>query len=185
MRDYEFSLAANGTGRRAIKGQFIKVKTASVELNVIAELESGEVVADLRLSQGGDVTIGRVFDKVRVVNPTGSATTATLIIGLGNSKDNQLSGEVSIGQGQTIATANHALSTTAAEILAAGERRSVIVKNIDASIDVYVGAAGVTSSDGMPLEPGQSMTIDKSAAAALYAVAASGTPALRTFVESD
>lgn len=186
MRDYSLTIAANGSDRRAVLGNFIKVKTASVELRVRAEDKDGQSVADLLMSQGAYVNLPAEFQTVRIENPTGSSTTATLIIGRGVVDDSQLSGEVTIGQGQTLAAANHSLTTTASEILAASTtRRSLIIQNIDASIDVYIGPSGVTSSTGLKLAAGQSVTIDKAAAAAVYAVAASGAPAIRTLTESD
>lgn len=82
------------------------------------------------------------------------------------------------GGGSQIATANVATSTAAGVAAAArAGRRSVTVKNTDTSITVYLGGSGVTTGTGLPLLAGESITLET--AAAVYAIAASGTPALR------
>lgn len=72
----------------------------------------------------------------------------------------------------------NALSTNSELISAANESRSrILVKNTDASIVVYVGeATGVTSSTGFPLAAGESVALYTTAA--VYAIAASGTPSI-------
>lgn len=90
----------------------------------------------------------------------------------------------SAGTGSTVAPVNTAgtLTTTATIALPVNaSRRTSLFNNFDASIVVYVGAAGVTSATGFPVQPGQSYV--HTTTAALYAVAASGTPAYRTITE--
>lgn len=76
----------------------------------------------------------------------------------------------------TFAATQNALSTTAEAIFAARPtRHRAVVKNTDVSITVYVGEADtVTSSTGMPLLAGESIQLFTTAA--IYAIAASGTP---------
>lgn len=71
-----------------------------------------------------------------------------------------------------------ALSTAAAQIVAANALPNQrTIKNTDASITIYVGPAGVTAANGFPLKPGESVKFDApNTTAALFAVAASGTP---------
>lgn len=83
-----------------------------------------------------------------------------------------------------IATGQVALSTSAASVVAANSsRHAVTVKNIDASISIYVGVAGVTSSTGYLLKAGESVRIQTGAA--VFAVAASGTPVVVFVSESN
>jgi hypothetical protein len=84
-----------------------------------------------------------------------------------------------------VAIAQTAMSTSAAQIVAArATRRSVTVKNMDASITVYVGTtAGVTSGNGFPLAAGEGLTID--GVSALYGIAASGTPSVASVDQYD
>jgi hypothetical protein len=76
------------------------------------------------------------------------------------------------------------LSTSSEIISAANELRSrILVKNLDASIVVYVGeATGVTSSTGFPLAAGESVALYTTAV--VYAIAASGTPAIAIVEET-
>lgn len=68
------------------------------------------------------------------------------------------------------------LTTSAAIIVAANTaRQGLVIKNIDASIVVYIGATGVTSSTGYPLAAGESVALSISSSA-WYGVAASSTP---------
>ena len=54
-------------------------------------------------------------------------------------------------------------------------RRSLVIKNLDSSIKVYIGTTNaVSSSNGMELKAGESWVVD--AQSALWAIAASGSP---------
>lgn len=79
------------------------------------------------------------------------------------------------------AASQNALSVTAEVILTARPQRiSAIVRNIDNSITVYLGAEGVDST-GFPLPAGASVTLTTTAS--VYAVAASGTPTVAIWEE--
>lgn len=82
--------------------------------------------------------------------------------------------------GSTFAPSVVALSTTAVQVLAAGAFATRIVCNDDAAIVQYVGPAGVTSAGvgGEKVGPGTCWDASKTTAA-LYMVAASGTPNAR------
>jgi hypothetical protein len=76
------------------------------------------------------------------------------------------------------AVATTTLSASAQQIVAAGSLTNQrTIKNTDASITIYLGPSGVTASNGYPLKPGETITFDaRNTSAALFAVAASGTP---------
>lgn len=78
------------------------------------------------------------------------------------------------------------LTTTARQIVSAGNsrQRAAIVRNIDATISIYVGYnADVSSTTGMLLKAGESFTFNTRAA--IYGVAASGTPTAAYVTEND
>ena len=55
----------------------------------------------------------------------------------------------------------------------------IYVKNLDASINVFVGLTGVTSSTGLRLNTGETTIIEPVVAGTdLYAISASGTPSV-------
>ena len=65
----------------------------------------------------------------------------------------------------------------------AGDPLPVMIKNMDASITIYVGGANVTSSNGYPLLAGQSFPLSLVGAGDLpYAIAASATPKMAVIV---
>ena len=75
-------------------------------------------------------------------------------------------------------------STTAATLVVANPtRRSVLIRNLDATITVYVGAATVTAANGMPLKAGESVSVDTSQL--IQVLAASGTPTVAWFQTYD
>lgn len=74
-----------------------------------------------------------------------------------------------------IATNQVALSVTAGTLVAArATRRSVMIKNLDPSIKVYIGPATVTVANGMELKGGESVSVDW--VGLIQGIAASGTP---------
>ena len=83
-----------------------------------------------------------------------------------------------------LATTQIALNaTTATKINTVGGTPSshykIYVKNLDASINVFVGLTGVTSSTGLRLNTGETIVIEPVVAGTdLYAISASGTPSV-------
>jgi hypothetical protein len=75
-----------------------------------------------------------------------------------------------------------ATSTTAGTlVIARATRTSCLVRNLDASINVYIGAATVTSGNGMLIKPGESVVI--SGVTLWQVIAASGTPTVAVIDE--
>lgn len=73
-------------------------------------------------------------------------------------------------------------STTAGTAVAArATRRGVTIKNLDATITVYVGIATVSATNGMELKAGESIPLDTTAL--IQVIAASGTPKI-AFIET-
>lgn len=77
--------------------------------------------------------------------------------------------------GTNLATGQITTSTAAGTLVVArATRQSVLVRNTDATISVYVGPATVTSSNGMLLKAGESCPF--TFVGLLQVIAASGTP---------
>lgn len=84
----------------------------------------------------------------------------------------------------TYANGQVSASTSAATLLAArATRRSVIFKNHDASITVYIGAATVSSSNGMAIAAGESIKLYITTL--IQVISASGTPVVSYIEEYD
>ena len=83
-------------------------------------------------------------------------------------------------KGTGVATAQTALnSSSAVAILTAKSRVFAEIKNVDASISIYVGDTGVTSSTGYLVKAGEAFQLDNFVGV-LYAIAASATPTVHT-----
>ena len=76
-----------------------------------------------------------------------------------------------------------ATTTAGTLIVARPTRRSCLIRNTDASITVYIGAATVTTGNGMPLKAGESTVV--TAITLLQVIAASGSPVVAVFDEYD
>ena len=70
-------------------------------------------------------------------------------------------------------------TATAIPSTAAVGRIHIIVKNNGAS-NVYLGNSSVTSSNGLPLEPGDVIAIDLKEEVVLYGITSSGSSDVRT-----
>jgi hypothetical protein len=66
-------------------------------------------------------------------------------------------------------------------IIARPTRISCLIRNLDSSISVYIGAATVTTANGMLLKAGESVVI--TATTLVQVIAASGTPTVAVFDE--
>jgi len=183
MRRYVIKLNANSEVDIPANGVYIRVISAVTSFSITPD--TSQKLAGLEKGMGW--TAEKPFQRLKLLSDT--TQTVEIMAGAGRIDDDRANIEGNIdatSKGATVATANHATSTSAAEILTADvTRRSVVIQNIDAAITVYIGVSGVSSSDGFPLAAGQSLTLDKAAGAAIYAISASGTPALRTISELD
>jgi hypothetical protein len=76
-----------------------------------------------------------------------------------------------------LATGQVASSTTAGTlVIARSTRTSVLFRNLDATISVYIGPATVTSGNGMLLKAGESVSFTD--VGLIQVIAASGTPTI-------
>lgn len=81
-----------------------------------------------------------------------------------------------------IVTGQAALTTTAAQIIATDtQSRVILIENLDATITIYVGPAGVTAATGKRILAGRVLPL--TTRAAIFAVAASGTPSVDWSIE--
>ena len=74
-----------------------------------------------------------------------------------------------------VANGQVALSVAEATVVEArATRRSVLIRNLDVTISVYIGIATVSAANGMLLKAGESITLYNTAL--IQGIAASGTP---------
>jgi hypothetical protein len=119
------------------------------------------------------VLAGRAFanDDVKVINKAANPVPVSI-----------LSGGLSATGAAHYANGQVTTSTVAGTLVAArATRRSVTIKNLDASITIYIGAATVSTVNGLPLKPGESISVDTNQL--IQVVAASGSP-VTAYMES-
>jgi hypothetical protein len=80
-------------------------------------------------------------------------------------------------------TVSQVTATTSAGTLAVARptRRSLVVKNTDTAITVYIGPATVTSGNGMPVKAGESLAV--SWVGLVQVISASGSPVIALWDE--
>lgn len=124
-----------------------------------------------------DATLGSVkVQYVKIMDGTLDGTTKATV---------SSAGILTVERGATIAHGSASVTTTAAQVLAlATGRRSATIQNLGTDY-IYIGATGITANNGLRLAAGQTVVIDKSPTAAIFAIAASGTQAVSYFTESD
>jgi hypothetical protein len=109
-------------------------------------------------------------DRVLVINDSTLPVPVTGTIGA------SMSGAAHEANSQVTAT-----GTAGTLIIARATRVGCLIKNTDASITVYIGAATVTAANGMPLKAGESVVV--SAQTLIQVISASGSPVVAVFDE--
>jgi len=84
-------------------------------------------------------------------------------------------------------TARIVLNSASAVLISApnANKKSIKVRNMDATIAIYVGEGAVTSSNGFPLfgATGGGESVEIRTIQGIYAIAASGTPSVAVLTE--
>lgn len=117
------------------------------------------------IDNGGELQGASASNPVRV-DPTG--TTVQPVSGTITALDYVPTTINSTGQVTITSTATNIIAQNTA-------RQGVVITNSSATITVYVGTSGVTSSTGLPLTPGQAITLPTTAAVYAIASSTSGT----------
>lgn len=90
-----------------------------------------------------------------------------------------------VERGATIDSGSASVTTSAAVVKAADStRRSLVLTNLGSDY-VFIGDSAIAVNTGIRLAPSQTLTLDKSPTAAVYAVANSGTQTVAWFTEED
>lgn len=121
---------------------------------------------------------GLAFDSVEITSAT--AQTVKVVISQGTGSYQRLIGEVNIKKDTGLSTYVDKSMTTAAyttQLLAANaNRREAIITNLETNtVTIRVGDSTATVSAGVPVRPGESLTLATTAAIYAYKPATSGT----------
>lgn len=107
---------------------------------------------------------------------TGELAVKVLVVGGGGSGPATAISVVETGAAN-LSNGNQSVTTSATNITGTNAtRRSVTLKNLGGAV-CYLGATGVTTTTGVPLEVGESISIDTTAA--VFGITAAGTADVR------
>jgi len=167
------------SGRQPVDGSGVTqpVSAATLPLPSGAATSANQSTANTSLSSIDGKTPALVSGRQPVDGSgvTQPISAATLPLPTGAAK---AAGATNYANGQVTAT------TTAGTLKAANAtRRSIMFKNLDTAITVYLGGATVTSANGVPLKPGESVTIN--ATGLVQVISASGSPVVSYWEEYD
>jgi hypothetical protein len=171
-------------------GNFIKVKSSSTELRVLAESAEGQPVIDIGMSEGTWVKQfdgQKSFQRVRVKNTSGAPVSVVLTIGYGEVDDSALTGTISQKTGTLLDSFATTVNNTAIELVpVSAARRSVLILNNDPTNDIYIGSDNtVTTANGMKVSPEQQIVLDKAPQAAVWVIGGAAGIDVRVLTESD
>lgn len=165
-------------------GTFVRVREADQAFKILLD-DDVELKAELndifRLKDGDS------FDRVTIINDSGATLAFQLEIGFGGVETNNvsLSGTLKTaaqGHASLVTTADDSIAaTTTVLVLAANtDRKEAIITNLaDNGAKIRVGDSNTGASRGVELSPGQSITLETTAAIYVYnAGAASQSVAL-------
>lgn len=122
---------------------------------------------------GLGIEFSYVLPRLTLVNTSGAPLTITFAVATGKVNDDRLtvSGVLTVTAptnapvairncGALLTQAQVAVGTSAVTISGSSStKNSVLIKNIG-SITVFIGGTGVTTANGMPIEPGEYLAID-------------------------
>lgn len=120
--------------------------------------------------QGGASSV-TMMDALPLTTSDGSATgrISVPVFVVGGSSSSEPTGATNLASSQVTAT-----TTAGTLVIARPTRNSVLFRNLDTSISVYIGKATVTSANGMLLKAGESIPFTYTGL--IQVIAASGTP---------
>lgn len=166
-RDLTITLTANVPVYFNVSGDFIHVRTASADVQI--GTDGGKVV-----SYSAGETVISPFGGFEIV----SATTqqVTLIYGEGEFSGTAVTASIpadlAIEKGDTLNTGTKvsALAAAATQIQGSNaSRKSLTIRTLStAGTTLFVGASGIAANQGLPLEPGDALTLDTTAAVFVY-----------------
>lgn len=177
MRKLDITLAAGVTAQYGFESLFVRARTSTGELRVRAP------GVDVPLSAGQSVRLPRPVSGWEISNEGGGAVNAELVFADAGEDydDSSLSGTVTatITQGATLAASTVSVGTSATQLVAASAGRKSVRFENSGTVNVYLGPAGVTTSNGLTLLPGEIWIETEGAAAAWYAISGSAAQTVR------
>lgn len=177
-RSFTYTLSAGQELPIAFPGNFASCVTAGGTFEMAFDEEPY-----FEFEKGLSVSVPDGFKIVRIRNISGGAFTVKLYLAQGAVLDNRnvISTSVVTRSGDTIANAAVSVANTATLILAANTNRNRAVIQNNSGQDVFIGASGVTTANGVKVLPNGALAVETGAA--VYGIVAAATSDVRVFEE--
>lgn len=174
MKPYTLPVPAGVEEEYAVEGTFVRLDDTSA-INVTVRDRATDYTAVLK--PGDAVIFPQKFMRLSVSHEEVTEQLVTLDIGRGQLVSSRIAGSVTFVQGSVLSnSAPVAVGSAAAIAVAAADssRRALHLMNRGTAV-VYLGGAGVTAANAaIELQPGEEWREEVAAAAAWYAITASG-----------
>jgi len=158
VRDYPFSVPANDGREEGVAGDFIRVKSATGTIRILAEYDGGAENMEMDVGDVLKLKPGKKFNGFRVVNETGSTITGVLVVGEG---DFRREANITIAKPTTAASGNVPCLATASTVVqsAVSSRHMLRISSDVGNSSVLKIAEAPSAQNGIDLFPGQTVPV--------------------------
>ena len=185
FKDYLFTVPAGQVRNFACWGQVLRVQSLAGVASVIMKIEPAGV--QVQMAAGQKIKLPAVFNQITIDNTGGGVdATLTVLAGVGDFEDQAISGSVTAtiagtpnvraDIGDTLdSKADDSIAAAATEVVsaAAPTRRRICVINLASNVgEKRIGDAGAGAANGFPLQPGEFVWLETTAAVSVYNAAA-------------
>jgi len=164
-------------------GRYFRLISTSAPVDILFKKDSRTLNESAENVEAGYYAVPpEGFDIIEVTSAT--AQTVKVAITRGTGGYDRTVGDVNatVVKGDTSLSVTKTIAATATLIDAGSAGRESVLLYNNGTATIYIGHSGVTTSNGLPLPVGGSLTVDKNTAA-LYGIVASGTQNLRALIE--
>jgi len=187
----EYAIAAGATLEIQRKGRFFQLMQASSSVAIVFKRNHsaiGNVDAVPEGFRWGPLAEENYFDAVEITSAA-AQTVSIAISAVAEAQLQRIVGNItaSLSKAATLdSLADDSIAATSTELVAAADsdRRAIMVTNLAANTDeVRVGDSGTGATNGVPVQPGETVTVETSAAIYVYNSKASAQSVALTVIK--
>lgn len=183
MRRFKLNLPAGQLVPLTVRGDYLRVISGSAEFQI--QPDTSHSLSGMQ--SGMAYTTDKTFNELKLTSDV--TQDVEIMAGLGRVDDNRssISGTVdTASKGATVASSGETVGTSAVEILAADvQRRGLVIQNNSSADNIFIGGAGVTTSNGLKVSAGNALVLDKAPQGAIYAIGDNAGIDVRVLTEDD
>jgi len=164
LRKFDLALGAGDELALAVSGDFVRLRSSTGELTFFTD--GGSRVP---MVEGESVRLPAPFAWLRVRNDGAGAVDAVALIGSGEMSKTGTVTQSKPGALDSLADKSCAATAVTQLVAANATRRELLIVNLAAGVETLrIGDSGAAAANGLPLDPGQSMTLTTTAAVYAY-----------------